>query len=53
MCGLAEAVLRGHALRPRLHGIRFDLHREAAGSADQVVVMVVGAAGPVQALAFG
>src|SRR5680860_903337 len=52
MSRFGESVLGRHVLRPRFDRIRFDLHRKSAIAADQVVMMVVGAARAVQALAL-
>ena len=50
--GLREAVLRGDRARPLLDVVRFDLDRQAAGAADQVMVVAAGRARAVEALAL-
>src|SRR5690606_27385859 len=49
---VAEAVLCGDGVRPALDGGARDLDGPAAVAADQVVVVLLGAAGPVDGLAL-
>jgi hypothetical protein len=50
--GLREPMFRGDLRSPALHRIGFDLHREPAVAADQVVVVAARGAGAIQALAL-
>lgn len=50
---LRETVIRGDRLGPAFNGIRLDLHRQATAATDQVVMVLTGSAGAIQALAIG